>query len=77
MNWRTMTSLVAGVALMLLGSLWLLQGAGLVHVRPLLCVTNCRPVTGGSAAWLAAGIVAFVIGLLLTASGTRHLHRRA
>ena len=77
MNWRTITSLVAGVALMLLGSLWLLQGAGLVHVRPILCVTNCRPVTGGSAAWLAAGIVAFAIGLLLAAAGARHLHRRA
>ena len=77
MNWRTITSLVAAVALMLLGSLWLLQGAALVHVRPILCVTNCRPVTGGSAAWLAAGIVAFVMGLLLAAARTRHLHRRA
>lgn len=56
MNWRTITSLVARVALMLLGSLWLLQGAGLVHVRPISCVTNCRPVTSGSAGWLAAGI---------------------
>jgi hypothetical protein len=76
-NWRTITSLVAGAALMLLGSLWLLQGADLVHMRPILCATNCRPVTGGSAAWLAAGIAAFVIGLLLAATGMRHLHRGA
>ena len=77
MNWRTITSFVAGVVLMLLGLLWLLQGADLVHVRPILCVANCRPVTGGSVAWLAAGIIAFLIGLLLAAVGTRHLHRRA
>ena len=77
MNWRTVTSLVAGVAVMLLGALWLLQGADLVHIRPILCVTNCNPVTGGSIAWLVAGIVAFFIGLLLAAVGTRHLHRRA
>ena len=76
-NWRTITSFVAGVVLMLLGLLWLLQGADLVHVRPILCVANCRPVTGGSVAWLAAGIIAFLIGLLLAAAGTRHLHRRA
>ena len=77
MNWRTITSFVAGVVLMLLGLLWLLQGADLVHVRPILCVANCRPVTGGSVAWLAAGVIAFLIGLLLAAAGTRHLHRRA
>jgi len=76
-NWRTITSFVAGVVLMLLGLLWLLQGADLVHVRPILCVANCRPVTGGSVAWLAAGVIAFLIGLLLAAAGTRHLHRRA
>ena len=77
MNWRTITSFVAGVVLMLLGLLWLLQGADLVHVRPILCVANCRSVTDGSVAWLAAGVIAFLIGLLLAAAGTRHLHRRA
>ena len=76
MNWRNITSLVVGVALMLLGSLWLLQGADLVHVRPILCVTNCKPVTGGSVAWLTAGIVTLLIGLLLVAASIRYRHRR-
>ena len=75
-NWRNITSLVVGVALMLLGSLWLLQGADLVHVRPMLCVTNCKPVTGGSVAWLTAGVVTLLIGLLFVAASTRYRHRR-
>jgi hypothetical protein len=77
MNWRTVTSLVAGVILMLLGVLWVLQGADAVHLRPILCVANCKPVTGGSVAWLTAGVVAFLVGLLLVVVGARRLHRRA
>jgi hypothetical protein len=75
MNWRTTTSVIVGVVLMLLGLLWLLQGADTVHVRPILCVANCKPVTGGSVGWLTAGIVALLVGLLLVA-GARYLHRR-
>ncbi|MEV5768125.1 hypothetical protein AB0L34_26620 [Micromonospora sp. NPDC052213] len=55
--------MVAGTALALLGLLWMLQGTDLIRIRPILCVADCQPVTGGSPGWLAAGVVAFVVGL--------------
>ncbi|MER7334062.1 MULTISPECIES: hypothetical protein [unclassified Micromonospora] len=55
--------MVAGVALILLGLLWILQGADLIRIRPILCVADCQPVTGGSPGWLAAGVVTVIAGL--------------
>ena len=71
MKWRSVTLLVLGVLSTLLGLLWLLQGADLLHVRPILCVSNCRPVEGGSIGWMAAGAVVLVLGLLAVAAGLR------
>lgn len=76
MNWRAGILLVIGVVAVLLGGLWVLQGADVVRVRPILCVANCRPVTGGSTAWLAAGVIAVVAGLVALGAGTLQLHRR-
>jgi len=47
MSFRGLARIVFGVALSLLGLLWLLQGADLVHMRPILCVANCKPLEGG------------------------------
>ena len=33
----------------LLGGLWLVQGLGLVQIRPILCFADCEPVQGSSA----------------------------
>jgi uncharacterized membrane protein SirB2 len=76
MTWRHIVLVVVGVVLVLLGGLWLLQGANVVHVRPILCVTNCKPITGGSAGWLVAGIVGVLLGLGTVAFGLRHRQRR-
>jgi len=57
--------MIAGVLLVALGGLWALQGADLVHVRPILCVADCAPLVGGSATWLIVGLVTLVIGVLL------------
>ena len=46
MNFRALARILFGVALTLLGLLWLLQGADLVHIRPILCVANCTPLEG-------------------------------
>jgi len=68
---RTIARILFGVALMLLGLLWLLQGADLVHIRPILCVANCTPLEGGSVGWMTAGALVLVVGLLVIASAIR------
>ena len=71
MTVRTLARILFGAALMLLGLLWLLQGADLVHIRPILCVANCKPLEGGSVGWMTAGALVLVVGLLVIASGVR------
>jgi len=71
MSFWALARIVFGVALSLLGLLWLLQGADLVHIRPILCVANCKPLEGGSVGWMAAGALVLVVGLLVVASGVR------
>jgi hypothetical protein len=41
----------------LLGGLWLLQGLGLIYIRPILCVGVCEPVEGPSPTWAVVGLV--------------------
>jgi len=60
----------------LLGSLWLLQGAGLLHVRPILCLADCKPLEGRSVGWITAGAVVLLGGLLAIAAGFRRSGRR-
>ena len=76
MNWRTLTWIVLGVASTLLGLLWLLQGADVLHIRPILCVANCKPLEGGSIAWMTGGALALVGGSLAIAAGLRRRGRR-
>jgi hypothetical protein len=71
MNWRALLWALLGVLSMLLGVLWLLQGADLLRVRPILCLANCEPVEGGSIGWMAAGALVLVVGLLAIARGFR------
>lgn len=76
MNWRALSWIVLGVGATLLGVLWLLQGADLLHIRPILCVANCKPVEGGSIGWMTAGAILLVLGLLAIAKGIRRRGRR-
>jgi hypothetical protein len=71
MNFRALARILFGVALTLLGLLWLLQGADLIHIRPILCVANCKPLEGGSVGWMTAGALLLVVGLLVITSGVR------
>jgi hypothetical protein len=54
-----------GIVLVLLGALWSLQGADVVHIKPILCIADCEPLVGGSRTWLVVGLVAIAIGVLL------------
>ena len=63
---------VFGLALSMLGLLWLLQGAGIIHVRPLLCVSQCTPMAGTSLDWTLAGSLILIAGLVLVRCGLAH-----
>ena len=56
---------ILGVLVFLLGGLWFLQGADLVHLDPIACVAECEPLTGGSVEWMISGAVAMVVGSVL------------
>jgi hypothetical protein len=69
-RWRKSVRIVVGIGAVLLGLLWILQGADVVRIRPVLCVADCEPVTGGSPLWLTIGAVTCLVGLFV-ASGLR------
>ena len=77
MNRRSLTWIVLGAASTLLGLLWLLQGADLLHIRPILCVANCEPLEGRSISWMMVGALVLLCGLLAIAAGLRRRGRRA
>lgn len=69
--------LVVGIVAILLGALWLLQGLGIVAIRPILCVANCTPVQGPSATWTSVGGVMLALGGVLAGYARKRLRRRA
>ncbi|MET9022618.1 hypothetical protein ABZV93_21820 [Actinopolymorpha sp. NPDC004070] len=71
MNVGKIARMLVGAVLVALGALWVLQGADLVRIKPVLCVADCQPLVGGSPVWLAVGVVAFLAGLALLT-----VHRR-
>ena len=54
--------LVFGVIAVLLGGLWLLQGLGIVQLRPILCFADCEPIQGPSVTWAVVGAIALAVG---------------
>lgn len=62
---------VIGVLAVLLGGLWLLQGLGIVHMKPILCFADCAPVQGPSTQWAVIGGVLAAAGLLAAFHGFR------
>ena len=66
---------LVGVVLLGVGVLWVLQGADVVHVRPVLCVSACKPVTGGSVGWFVAGVIAVLVGVAMIVASTRRARR--
>lgn len=53
---------LAGVLGLALGALWALQGFGIVHVRPILCVADCAEIQGRSTTWALIGLVTAALG---------------
>lgn len=63
--------LIVGVLGILLGGLWLLQGLGVVHLRPILCFAACETVQEPSAIWAVVGLVVLLAGGVATAWALR------
>lgn len=57
-------ALVGGMISALLGGLWLLQGLGVVKVRPILCFADCAPIQGPSLTWAIIGFLVVTGGVL-------------
>ncbi len=55
---------VVGVISLLLGGLWLLQGLGVLHIRPILCFANCEPIQGASLMWATIGFLLATAGVI-------------
>jgi hypothetical protein len=56
-----MFAVIGGIAI-LLGGLWLVQGLGLVTIKPILCVADCETLEGPAPAWAVAGGVLLLAG---------------
>jgi hypothetical protein len=70
----TKIGVALGALSMLLGGLWVLQGLGVVHVRPTLCFVECATVQDASSAWAITGCLLIMAGALAIFVS---LHRRA
>jgi hypothetical protein len=55
---------VVSVIAALLGLMWLLQGLGVVHLRPILCFADCEPIQSTSPTWTAIGAVIVIVAAL-------------
>ena len=60
-----------GVIAVLLGGLWLLQGLGIVHLRPILCIADCAAIQGRSLGWAVAGFVVAAAGVAAVVFASR------
>ena len=65
MRQRALVLFAGGVA-GAVGLLWLVQGLGLVRLKPMLCVAACQAVEGPSLGWTLA-ILVILPALLETA----------
>lgn len=60
-----------GVMLVALGVLWTFQGAGILHLKPILCFADCAALQGPSGQWLVTGLAVIAAG-----AGLWHFARR-
>ena len=65
MKLKQIAILIVGVILALLGSLWFLQGVGVLKVCPILCFADCECISGGSPLREVIGAAAFIMGIAI------------
>jgi hypothetical protein len=69
--------LIVGLVCVALGGLWLLQGLGIVHIRPILCFADCEVVQGPSPGWAVIGLLAVMAGAIAILFSLKRGIRRA
>ena len=57
MNLKVTVLTILGFIVALLGTLWVVQGLGLIQIGPVLCVANCEPISGNSMQWTVIGVL--------------------
>jgi 2-hydroxy-6-oxonona-2,4-dienedioate hydrolase len=67
--------LLISFLLALLGGLWLLQGLGIVNVRPILCFVDCAAIQGPSPTWAVIGAVTLATSGLLIFWSSKRRHQ--
>lgn len=65
MKARHLAGALIGAFITFLGLLWLLQGTGLLRIRPILCIANCEEIVGPSPVWAVSGLIALIIGVIV------------
>ncbi len=65
----------AGIFVTLLGLLWILQGAGILRICPILCIAECECITGGSPFWETVGAIVVLIGVVIIGVGVKEGRR--
>lgn len=73
MKARHLAGALIGAFITFLGLLWLLQGTGLLRIRPILCIANCEEIVGPSPVWAVSGLIALVIGVIVVFASMRHV----
>lgn len=54
---------VFGTLLIAVGVLWSVQGAGFLHLKPILCFADCTELQDASGQWLAIGLGTIAAGV--------------
>ena len=75
MNPKAGVLVVLGLIVALLGTLWIVQGLGLIEIGPILCFADCEPITGGSLEWTVIGAIALFVGVAIARAGLNRLNR--
>ena len=56
--------LLVGLILAALGGLWMVQGLGIIHLDPIACVADCKPIEGASPTYALLGLLLVGVGAL-------------
>ncbi|SEW22568.1 hypothetical protein SAMN05216285_3149 [Natrinema salifodinae] len=75
MNTRATVLTILGVVVSFLGILWTVQGLGIVQIDPVLCATECEPITGRSAQWALTGVITLFAGVVIVRTGLYRMNR--
>ncbi|MBP1927820.1 hypothetical protein J2741_000367 [Methanolinea mesophila] len=73
MKFIYIAGIIVGGFIAFLGLLWFLQGTGILHLRPVVCATNCEEIVGTSLTWAITGAVALIIGSFIAVMSVQRL----